>query len=407
MPPVNGQRYLASTSVFLNEIIKLGISLTVALYERSQQLPPNTPATTLFASLASDVFTNESWKLAIPAALYTLQNTLQYVAVSNLDAATFQVTYQLKILTTALFSVLLLGRTLSSKRWMSLVLLIVGVSIVQFPGREEPTELSMEALKGSGERSFLRQRSLEELRDAGVRAAAHLMKRSATYEGIDEDVAMQQPPPMNASVGLAAVIISCALSGLAGVSFEKILKQSNNNQPTSLWVRNCQLCFWSLFPSFFGVAWVDGEKIAKIGFFAGYNWVVWTAIMLQALGGVVVALVINYADNIAKNFATSISIILSCLASIYFFDFRITLSYLAGTAVVLFSTYLYSKPERGQNGQLPPLKIADYEKTTIDGTPKFYDERKSPNIEGSLGPSGPGTPTIDRQGRKSSLKRDV
>jgi UDP-galactose transporter len=406
MPPVNGQRYHASTSVFLNEIMKLGISLTVALYERSQQLAPNTPATTLFASLASSVFTNESWKLAIPAAMYTLQNTLQYVAVSNLDAATFQVTYQLKILTTALFSVLLLGRTLTSKKWMSLVLLIVGVSIVQFPGREQHADLTMEALKDSEDRTFFRQRSLEKLRDAGVRAAAHLMRRSATYEGIDDDVAMQQAPPMNASVGLAAVLVSCALSGLAGVFFEKILKQSNNNPPTSLWVRNCQLSFWSLFPSFFGVAWVDGDKIAKTGFFAGYNGVVWMAILLQGLGGVVVSLVINYADNIAKNFATSISIILSCLASVYFFDFKITFSYLTGTAVVLFSTYLYSKPERGQLGQVPPLKIADYEKTTIDGNPKYYEERKSPSAEGTLSTSRPGSPTIERQGKQSSSKRD-
>jgi hypothetical protein len=39
-----------------------------------------------------------------------------------------------------------------------------------------------------------------------------------------------------------------------------------------------------------------------------------------------VALVINYADNIAKNFATSISILVSCIASVYFFDFKVTRS---------------------------------------------------------------------------------
>jgi UDP-galactose transporter len=70
--------------------------------------------------------------------------------------------------------------------------------------------------------------------------------------------------------------------------------------------------------------WKEGAAIAQTGFFAGYNWVVWTAILFQAAGGIVVALVINYADNIAKNFATSVSIVLSCVASAVFFGFKVT-----------------------------------------------------------------------------------
>lgn len=42
-----------------------------------------------------------------------------------------QVTYQLKILTTALFSVLMLRKSLSRVQWVSLLLLFAGVAIVQ------------------------------------------------------------------------------------------------------------------------------------------------------------------------------------------------------------------------------------------------------------------------------------
>jgi UDP-galactose transporter len=249
--------------------------------------------------------------------LYTIQNNLQYLAVSNLDAATFQVTYQLKILTTAIFSVLMLGRTLSPRKWLSLLLLVVGVSIIQVPqATSQPTA------QGTDPKPWAR--TLEQLHDLGNNVAARMMKRSGSYEGIHEDRAAQIPH-MNSQVGLIAVLVACALSGLAGVTFEKILKDSTGSKTTTLWVRNCQLSFWSLFPSLFlGVIWKDGQIIAETGFFAGYNWVVWMAIGFQAAGGVIVALVINYADNIAKNFATSISILISCIVSVYFFDFKVT-----------------------------------------------------------------------------------
>jgi drug/metabolite transporter (DMT)-like permease len=273
----------------------------------SQTLPSNTTLVTLCSSLSTAILSNESWKLAIPAVLYTLQNTLQYVAVSNLDAATFQVTYQLKILTTAVFSVIMLGRVLSARKWMSLFLLIVGVSIIQVP----------QHLPASTTDSKAFPRTLEDIRRLSGMAAHKISRAEHAPEA----------PGMDRSVGLIAVLVACALSGLAGVTFEKILKDSSSAKNTTLWVRNCQLSFWSLFPSLFvGVLWKEGDAIAKTGFFAGYNWVVWMAILFQAAGGVIVALVINYADNIAKNFATSVSIVLSCVASAYFFDFKVTMS---------------------------------------------------------------------------------
>ena len=126
MPLVNGHRYFTSTAVLMNEVIKLSIAAFVAIRDTSSTLGPGASSKTILKTLYSQVFSSDSWKLAIPAALYTFQNTLQYVAVSNLDAATFQVTYQLKILTTAMFSVTMLKRTLTGKKWMSLVLLMAG-----------------------------------------------------------------------------------------------------------------------------------------------------------------------------------------------------------------------------------------------------------------------------------------
>ncbi len=47
-------------------------------------------------------------------------------------------------------------------------------------------------------------------------------------------------------------------------------------------------------------------------------------IIIKAFGGLIVAIVVKYADNILKGFATSISIVLSCIVSIFLFNFVVT-----------------------------------------------------------------------------------
>jgi solute carrier family 35 (UDP-sugar transporter), member A1/2/3 len=64
----------------------------------------------LFRELKSEIIDKpvESGKLLIPSLLYVAQNNLLFIAVSNLDPGTYQVTSQLKTLITALFAVLIL-----------------------------------------------------------------------------------------------------------------------------------------------------------------------------------------------------------------------------------------------------------------------------------------------------------
>lgn len=55
-----------------------------------------------------------------------------------------------------------------------------------------------------------------------------------------------------------------------------------------------------------------------------------------------VAVVIKYADNILKGFATSAAIVLSCIASWYLFNTLIDFMFLFGTLLVVVSVFLYS-----------------------------------------------------------------
>lgn len=294
MPGWEDRRYLSSTAVFLNECMKLAVCSSVVMYQQRAVLGPNwTPYRALRSS-----FTKDTWKLAIPAALYTVQNNLQYVAVSNLDAATFQVTYQFKIITTAIFSVTMLRRQISTFKWATIVMLTVGIALVQMPS-------------GSG---------------AATKSA------SATAHATD----------MDRTVGLVAVICACALSGLAGVYFEKVLKGSNQ----SFWALNIQLSLFSLPPALILGCWFkDGAAISERGFLYGYNAVVWSVVVCQAAGGIIVAMCVAYADNLLKNFATSVSIVISAVVSVWLFDFVLTLNFLIGAAIVLAATYMYGLPD--------------------------------------------------------------
>ncbi|KAL1900463.1 UDP-galactose transporter Gms1 [Ceratocystis pirilliformis] len=413
MKPSGDHKYFPSTAVFLNEIIKLSISLTFSLWEVSRTLAPSTPATTIFEQIYRSVFSADSWKLAIPALLYTFQNTLQYVALSNLDPVHYQILYQLKILATAIFSVALLGRSIALKRWLALIVLTIGVSIVSLPlnGNTQDALLFHDSsdhwfprsvhelgqlTNGAGDAAReLTRRSFEVV-------SSELAKRSATYEGIDDDI--DTPIVMNASIGIVAVVIATVLSGLAGVYFEKVLKDS---QPTvSVWTRNIQLSFFSLFPSFFiGIIYTDGPEIAKHGFFDGYNWAVWTVIVLQAVGGILASLCISYTDSIIKNFSTSVSIAISFVFSLWFFDIEATVPLLSGAVLVLASSWAYTLPDSKAIRRPTPLHVANLEKMMVDrlNTPRHLDPIKlNTNPMDSLDPtaglstSRPSSPMIGR-----------
>lgn len=143
-------------------------------------------------------------------------------------------------------------------------------------------------------------------------------------------------------VGLVAVLCAACTSGFSGVYFEKILKGST----TSLWIRNVQMGLPSVIVAFLTVFAKDSANVAKQGFLGGYTPIVWTVVTVQAVGGLIVAVVVKYADNVLKVFATSFSIIVSCILSAIFFDFHPTFMFTIGASMVVTATVLYSQPDR-------------------------------------------------------------
>jgi UDP-sugar transporter A1/2/3 len=143
----------------------------------------------------------------------------------------------------------------------------------------------------------------------------------------------------NAFLGFTTACTACAISGFAGVYFERILKGA---EPVSVWMRNVQMGVFSIPAALAGTFLQDGAQIREKGFLYGFDSVVWFVAFWYGIGGLSVAVCIKYADNIAKNFATSVAIILATLGSVYIFNFQPTLMFVAGAALVILSIFLYS-----------------------------------------------------------------
>lgn len=294
--------YIASTAVFLAEVLKIVACLMVMYHQQGSW--------ERFSHMVKREILDkpgETLKMLIPSGLYALQNNLLYVALSNLEAATFQVTYQMKIMSTAVFSVVLLGRSLTRDKWFALLLLMIGVTLVQ-------------------------SQSMSSANNNTSSTTATSTTGSAT--SVVDEILLA---PQNPFIGLMAVITSCVSSGFAGCYFEKILKTSD----TSMWVRNIQLGISGALFSLVGMLAYDMQPIMEGGLLQGYDWLTWVVVANQALGGLLVAIVVKYADNILKGFATSLSIIVSGVISIYLFNFQPSGVFIIGAFIVMTSSYLY------------------------------------------------------------------
>jgi UDP-sugar transporter A1/2/3 len=321
----NVPMYLSSVAVMTDELLKLAfccvmlylayrksVSAGAAYQALEHGLPQDglTPPSSFASFMKTEVFKSafEFGKMAVPAILYAIQKNLLYTAISNLDAAIFQVAYQGKILTTALFAVLVLRKQLSLRQILGLVILLVGVGMVQLSSLD-----SSKSHDRTGQNSF---------------------------------------------TGLVAISAACFTSGFAAIYFEWVLKfatQSATKEQESyaLWVRNFQLATFAAISAGFGVLLKDLHAIQSGGLYQGFTALVWFVVTVEAFGGIVVALVIKYADNILKNFATAISIVTSVIVSAIFLDFLIQPFFIVGTVCVMIAVTLYTiPPSRSTNAEI-------------------------------------------------------
>jgi UDP-galactose transporter len=243
----------------------------------------------------------DSFKLAIPGFLYSCHGFLTFFAMGNLSVATFQILFQTRILTTGLFSMVLLDKKLAKQQWAALVVLMLGAVTAEY---SHPDGLANGFLSNAN-------------KTASEAKSDHFQ-------------------------GVVALVPAIFLSSFSTVFVEKVLKTDSS---ISMWLRNVQLAIATFCPLVVLAMLIDGESLAKNGLLHGYtDALAWSLPLSHGIGGLLVSCVIKYANSVIVAFLASAGILAGLLVDWFVFQANLGLPFvgsalLVGVAVVLYNKY--------------------------------------------------------------------
>jgi len=362
--------YSSQVAVLLQEgAVKLPVSMLMYAWECGGGLRA-------YRSIAEDLRQRpvEWLQLSVPALLYTVQNTMLYVGFANVEAAVGQVTYQSKILWTALFSVLIVGKRLSPNQWLSLVVLALGIAAASCgqaasappsASASEPTDdvvavtTTVRAhganLCGPPRHLDIHGACVDEHgahhgtgRGHGVQnhtrhpvhhPEVHHSPRATTHGRLLREIEAQGDPLM----GMGALVLAAVCTAFASVYFEKMIK--GESKP-SLWLRNIQLAAYCTVVATLGIVLAADPRLKEEGWLDGFSSLTWFCLFFQAFGGLLVAVTIKYADNILRGFAQGLALIIGAVGSYFLFGFKLSLTFCGGVLLVIAAIFLYGSPYR-------------------------------------------------------------
>ncbi|ETO13082.1 UDP-N-acetylglucosamine transporter [Reticulomyxa filosa] len=235
---------------------------------------------------------------------------LQYTALQNLPAPVYAVLQQLKILSAAVCSYLILRESLASRQWRALFLLMAG----------------------------------------GILIENHTFEIHASG-----NLSLTANDPVKGTIAILTIV---SLSGVAGVITQLLLKNKSTSGTSmaqlelSVWDRNAQLAFWSILIGVFSLIldyqWITDHK----HIFFGWTLNTWILVFLWSSGGILVALTIKYTDVIIKGFASAISLIVISVLGWLVLGDVLDLVFGIGAIVTVIATFNYNDKDPVSTGSM-------------------------------------------------------
>jgi UDP-sugar transporter A1/2/3 len=139
-------------------------------------------------------------------------------------------------------------------------------------------------------------------------------------------------------IGVMAVLAMATLSGFSSVVLERVLKGTPS---VTIWERNLQLGVCSVVLALLSVCSQNAlpDVMAIASFQSGTTL---AAATVSAFGGFLVALVMRYADNVVKCFATAVGICVTSALSVVLFGEAATRLMVLGIGLVVLSILNYN-----------------------------------------------------------------
>lgn len=296
---IRHEKYSKVEVVAASEIVKLILSSYLSMTAIDEA--NSTPSKQVIRGwkwLQSILFQGK--KVLVLVVMYNISNVLTYFSLERIGAPTFTVISQLKTLTTAIFAVLFLNKTISHTKWRALILLVLGCTLVSSPI---------------------------------ILAYQDTEAADTWFEEL---------------LGLTAAMVMVVLSGLCSVYFEGILK--GKDETLNVWDRNVQMSAYSIIVLFIVVMaqryYAEVMEITdSSAILSGWTPLAVLIVFVQAIGGLLVAATLKYADSVLKCFATAISIVIATIVGHFAIGTDIDIIVVIGMICTILSLFNYTFEE--------------------------------------------------------------